>query len=147
MTSPIIVIILLLIFLLSFIGWMLSFYFYGVYRKFIPDVVFWIPSFLQMAKCRCRDIVDTPYGKILGQSNSFWGMFYYAAMMGLAMGIFFHKPIPLWVPLMLSSLGFIFSLYLVRGLYILNVICRTCYGVHVVNVLVFLMTLLLFLLV
>jgi len=63
----------ILLFILSGFGWTLSFYFYGVYKKFIPDMVWWMPTKLQMAKCRCKDIVDTPFGKILGQSNSFWG--------------------------------------------------------------------------
>ncbi|NQU67852.1 MAG: vitamin K epoxide reductase family protein [Candidatus Marinimicrobia bacterium] len=130
----------ILLFILAGLGWTLSFYFYGVYKKFITDMVWWIPPQLQMAKCRCKDIVDTKFGKILGQSNSFWGMWYYLALIFITAFTYFTGVPPFSWIFGLSIIALLFTLYLSLGLYRLNVLCRTCLGVHGVNVAVFVVT-------
>jgi len=130
----------ILLFILSGIGWTLSFYFYGVYKKFITDMVWWIPPSLQMAKCRCKDIVDTRYGKFLGKSNSYWGMWYYILVIVItAVKYFTGMPSFLWI-IGIAGVAFLFTLYLAMGLYRLNVFCRTCLEVHSVNTAIFLIT-------
>ncbi|MFQ6610075.1 MAG: vitamin K epoxide reductase family protein [Fidelibacterota bacterium] len=127
----------IVIFILSGMGWTLSFYFYGVYKKFIPDMVWWLPVQLQMAKCRCKEIVDTPYGKVLGQSNSFWGMWFYLGFIIITSFAYFTgSPSALFI-FLLSLIGLMFSIYLGFGLLRLNVLCRTCLGVHGVNLAIF----------
>ena len=130
----------ILLFILSGFGWTLSFYFYGVYKKFIPDMVWWMPTKLQMAKCRCKDIVDTPFGKILGQSNSFWGMWFYMGIIVFTSFTYFTgNPTFLFI-FVFSLIGLAFSIYLGFGLFRLNVLCRTCLGVHGVNLAIFIVT-------
>jgi uncharacterized membrane protein len=126
----------IIIIFLSGLGWTLSFYFYGVHKKTIPDIVWWIPKFLQMAKCRCGDIVESKYGKILGRSNSFWGIWYYLALIIISAGNYFFFYPPFISILIISILSVLFSIYLMWGLYSLRIICRTCLGVHVINILI-----------
>ena len=98
-------------------------------------MVWWVPSFLQMAKCRCSKIVDTKYGNILGVSNSFWGIWYYLALILMfTANFFFYMPFH-WI-MITSFVAVLFSLYLIRGLFLLGVICRTCMGVHGINFLI-----------
>lgn len=126
----------IIIIFLSGLGWTLSFYFYGVHKKTIPDMVWWIPEFLQMAKCRCGKIVESNYGKILGISNSFWGIWYYLALIILSVCNYFLSYPSFTSILILSIISFLFSIYLMWGLYSLKIICRTCLGVHVINMII-----------
>jgi len=131
----------IILILFSGAGWSLSFYFYGVYRKIIADTAWWIPTVFQMAKCNCGKIVDSRYGRILGQSNSFWGIFYYSGLIVLlAIHFFFGIPSLQWI-VIITAISFLFTVYLMWGLYRLRIICRTCLGVHTVNLMIFLIIL------
>lgn len=127
--------------LLILAGWSISYYFYGVYRGRLPRKVGWLPAAVQMGSCRCETIVETSYGRTLGQPNAFWGLGYYAGLL-LLLGL---TASDVWVFSFIlvdvTFLTFLFSLYLMWGLYRLQITCRPCLTVHLINFLIFLFTL------
>ena len=132
---------LVIIGILILAGGFVSYYFYGVYRGKIPRQVGWLPRIVQMGNCRCETIVETPYGRTLGQPNALWGLWYYAGLLvlvgltGMEVGVFS------FILVDVTFITFLFSLYLMWGLYRLRVTCRPCLTVHLINLLIFLFAL------
>ncbi|MBC8322368.1 MAG: vitamin K epoxide reductase family protein [Candidatus Marinimicrobia bacterium] len=125
------------LFILLLAGWIISFYFYQVHKKRIPENVFWMPNILNMADCRCDEIVDSTFGRTFGKSNAFWGMFYYIGYLFVINGHIFYGIPRVETLFFISLLSFAFSIYLAWGLYILKVFCRPCLGAHIINGVVF----------
>ncbi len=119
------------------IGWIISLYFYLVQQVIIEPEVWWIPRFLQMVECRCRELAESYFGQTLGKSNAFWGLGYYALFGLLLLGYRYLEIPPLSILFILGLLAFARSLYLAWGLFILRVMCRPCLGVHTINGIIF----------
>lgn len=123
--------------LLALAGGAFSFYFLQVYRGKMASEVWWIPSICHMSEASCRSIVDTPYGRILGKPNAFWGTVFYPFLLVLIMATALFKLDP-WILFYLSLAVFLLTLYLIWGLLVLRVLCRVCIFIHAVNILFFL---------
>ncbi len=123
--------------LLQITGWIISFYFYQVHNKKIPDNIFWMPKILRMTDCRCDEIVDTKFGKTFGKSNAFWGLLYYVCFFIAIIAQWYIGKPGIDYLFIVALLSFSYSIYLAWGLYILRVICRPCLGIHTVNAIVF----------
>jgi len=122
-------------------GWVVSYYFYGVYRGRLSRKVGWLPAFVQMGDCRGETIVNTPYGRTLGQPNAFWGLWYYAGLLVLLGLTASQVGVYSFILVDVAFVTFLFSLYLMWGLYRLQVTCRPCLTVHLINLLIFLFAL------
>ena len=68
---------LLLMALLADAGWAFSFYCQKVVMGKMSPNVWWMPAILLMTEGNCQTLVGTPYGKIVGKPNAFWGDLYY----------------------------------------------------------------------
>lgn len=131
----------LLLVILAATGWMISFYFYLVYKRRISEDVLWMPPLLRISGYRCAEIVDTDFGRTFGRSNAFWGLWYYAFLAVALVGNW-ELDFPAMVVLLIVALvALAYSLYLVWGLYQIRVVCRPCLGVHGVNLAIFLILL------
>lgn len=122
---------------LSVVGWVIAFYYYRVSIGASNATVWWMPRLLQMVNCRCEEIAETVFGKTLGKSNSFWGMWYFAVLSILILGYWqqiIHSISPIFI---LGLLAFAHSLYLIWGLFVLRVACRPCIGTHTINGIIF----------
>lgn len=119
------------------LGWIISRYFRLVHRQRIPEQVWWMPSILQMTDCRCDEIVDTRFGRTLGKSNAFWGLWYYAALLILVLANGILQVPGTGLLLIITLLAFAHSVYLAWGLYVLRVLCRPCLGAHLTNTIIF----------
>lgn len=122
--------------LLAFAGGAFSFYFLLVYKGRIPPNVWWIPTVCHMDPGTCKVITDTPYGRLLGQPNAFWGsLFYPFLLLTVVFTMIFDIGFDLLV--FLSAVSLFLSLYLIWGLIQLRTLCRVCIAVHIVNFLFF----------
>ncbi len=121
-------------------GWLITLYFFQVYRNRIPRKVWWIPSLIQMGSVRCVSIVDSSYGTTLGRPNAFWGLWYYGALFLVVLADRFVLFSIIPYLLVISGLTLIFSFYLTWGLIQLQVQCRPCLSIHTINFLIFLIT-------
>lgn len=119
------------------LGWTISLYFRLAHRQRIPEQVWWMPSVLQMTDCRCDEIVDTRFGRTLGKSNAFWGLWYYAALMILVLTDGVYQVPGTGLLFIITLLAFAHSVYLAWGLYVLRVLCRPCLGAHLTNTAIF----------
>ncbi len=118
----------MLIEILSVIGFLLSFYAYSVEKKLgnknykpVCDI---------SRNISCTKAFSSRYGKLLGKSNSFFGMFFYLAicflsLLNLANYIFF-----------LSAFAVVGSFYLAYISYVkLRTFCLICTSIYLVNLL------------
>ena len=122
--------------LLALAGGAFSFYFLQVYRGGIHPDVWWIPRICHMAPGTCKVITDTPYGRLLGQPNAFWGcLFYPLLLLVVVLTVVYDAGFDLLV--FLSAVSLFLSVYLIWGLIQLRTLCRVCIAVHVVNFLFF----------
>lgn len=123
---------------LIILGWIITYYFYQVYRNQIPRKVWWIPPMVQMGSVRCVSIVETNYGTTLGRPNAFWGLWYYGFLFLLVLtNRFFLRPPIIYLGI-ISALALGFSFYLSWGLIQLRVRCHPCLSIHSINLLIFL---------
>jgi len=67
--------------LLAVAGWAFSFYFLRVLNGKMSPSAWWIPAVFRMSERGCQNLLETPYGRILGKPNSFWGNLYYPFML------------------------------------------------------------------
>jgi uncharacterized membrane protein len=121
-------------------GWIITLYFFQVYRNRIPRKVWWIPPLIQMGSVRCVSIVDSSYGTTLGRPNAFWGLWYYGLLFLLVLADRFVPFSIIPTLLVISGLTLIFSFYLTWGLIQLQVRCRPCLSIHTINFLIFLIS-------
>jgi uncharacterized membrane protein len=128
---------LVLALMLGALGWVDSLYFRLHHRALIPEKVWWMPKVLQMTDCRCDEIVDTRFGRTLGRSNAWWGLWYYPILMVMLVGNWFFNIPSTGLFLIVTLLAFAHSFYLAWGLYVLRVLCRPCLAAHIVNTAIF----------
>jgi uncharacterized membrane protein len=138
MQLPVIYFYTLLVLILA--GWIITLYFFQVYRNRIPRKVWWIPPLIQMGSVRCVSIVDSSYGTTLGRPNAFWGLWYYGLLFLLVLADRFVPFSIIPTLLVISGLTLIFSFYLTWGLIQLQVRCRPCLSIHTINFLIFLIS-------
>lgn len=123
-----------LIILLSLVGLWISIYFTGVYYKWFPPHVFWIPKICQLTEQSCLTVLETPRAKIFGIPNSALGIALYSY---LILNGFFFPPV---TGLVLISLALLRSLYLAYSLiFITKIPCPLCFTSHGINLLLFLL--------
>ena len=70
-----------LLLMLSFCGFLISFYFTLVRYKLMSPEPSFLPRFCRLDKRSCDTILSTPEARILGLPNSLFGMAYYLAIM------------------------------------------------------------------
>ena len=63
--------------LLADAGWAFSFYCQKVVMGKMSPNAWWMPAILLMTEGNCQTLVGTPYSKIVGKPNAFWGDLYY----------------------------------------------------------------------
>ncbi|MBI4358095.1 MAG: vitamin K epoxide reductase family protein [Candidatus Omnitrophica bacterium] len=125
-----------LIFILSFIGLWISFYFTGVFYQWFKPNVFWMPQICQLKEATCMTILDTPRAKLFGYPNSLFGIFLYAY---LILDLIFFPP---EIALVLLALAVLRSVYLAYSLiYVTKIPCPLCFTSHAINLILFLMVL------
>ena len=123
----------IIVLLLTISGWLISLYFRLVHLERIQAEVRWMPSFLQMGNCRCDELVETRFGRTLGRSNAYLGLWYFT-LFGLAtLAHQFYKVPTVEILFLVSLLAFAHSVYLAWGLSVLRVACKPCLGVHIIN--------------
>ena len=119
---------------LSLTGLWISVYFTGVFYKWFPPHVFWIPRLCQLTKESCLSVLETPRAKIVGIPNSAFGILIYAYL--LADQLFFFPPI---IGLVFLGFALLRSIYLAYSLiFVTKIPCPLCFTSHGINFLLFL---------
>ena len=122
-----------LTFFLCVIGFWISVYFTGVYYRWFPADVTWIPQVCRMSEKSCRSVLDTPRAKLFGVPNAVFGM---AAYGYVILNLFFF---PAWPGFLLLSLALLRSLYLAYSLlFVTKIPCPLCFTTHGINLVLFL---------
>jgi uncharacterized membrane protein len=124
--------------LLAIAGGALSFYFHAVYQGWLQPVQRWVPVFCRMDSLQCRSIVDTPYGRLAGYPNSFYGMLFYPLYVLLLVLAALRWIAPL-IPLLAGAFTILVGIYLIYALIKLRVACPVCISVHSLNLFIFLL--------
>jgi|TARA_Y100000034_G_C6856089_1_gene389060 uncharacterized membrane protein len=119
---------LLLIKILIGLGLFLSVYAFYVDKKINSR---YKPACDVSAKISCTKAFRSKYGKILGISNSVYGILFYLALFFLLIynlvDFVFYT----------STISLIFSIYLIYILqFKLDIFCIVCYGIHLTNLLI-----------
>ncbi len=125
----------LLIILLSFIGFCISLYAYFVDQNLKKD-----PNYQPVCnisdRISCTKPITSPYGKLLGFSNSYLGLVYYPILALLAI---VGNDISL---LVLATGSLLFTLYLAYILFTkIKSLCLICLTIYAVNISLFLICL------
>lgn len=128
------VLLLILMALLAVAGWAFSFYFLMVVRGKMAPNVWWMPPVCRMSEGTCNTLVETPYGKIIGKPNAFWGALFYPLILVLLISVAFGKLASASL-LILGAFSLTMSFYLVWGLYRLRTPCPVCFATHAINLL------------
>jgi vitamin-K-epoxide reductase (warfarin-sensitive) len=125
----------LLIVLISFIGFCISLYAYSVEATLKKDPTY--KPFCNISdRISCTKPIESPYGKLMGFSNSVLGMVYYPIM--ALLGII-GNTISLFV---LATGSLLFTLYLAFILLVkIRSLCLICLSIYAVNTLMFLVAL------
>jgi len=126
--------------LLALAGGAFSFYFHGVYSGKLSAGEWWIPTFCRMDAESCTSIVDTPFGRLFGQPNSFYGLWFFPVYF-LTLLFTAHGHVDPLIPLALALITVLAGMYLTYGLFRLKVVCPVCLSVHTINLLNFVMQL------
>lgn len=118
--------------LLALLGWVISFYFTGVYYKWLAPDAFWIPQICRMSEKTCLSVLDTPRAKMFGVPNAVFGLFVYAY---IALDSLFFPP---YFGFALISVSLFRSIYLAYSLlFVTRIPCKLCFTAHFVNVCLF----------
>lgn len=121
-----------MILLLCLIGFWISLYFTGVYYRWFPSNVFWIPKICQLTEQSCLSVLETPRAKLFGIPNSAFGM---------ALYLFLIADLVLFPPVLgfvLISLALVRSIYLAYSLlFVTKIPCPLCFTGHLINLLLF----------
>jgi len=121
--------------LLAVAGWAFSFYFLRVLDGKMSPSAWWFPAVFRMPEGGCQTMVETPYGRILGKPNAFWGNIYYPFIL-IVIGFSGTELIDRSLLLIPALFAMILSLFLLRGLYRLRTPCLVCFATHTVNFLI-----------
>jgi uncharacterized membrane protein len=73
-----------LLFLLALLGLAIATYFTGVSYRLISPAARFVPRACRLGEDSCRKVVDTRQARVFGVPNSLLGMFFYLALLGLA---------------------------------------------------------------
>jgi len=122
---------------LAAMGWFLSYYFFQVHHKRLKENIWWIPPFLRMTDCRCNEIVESPFGRMAGRSNAYWGLWYYGILVTLLVINDYEAYLLTEFIFIITLLAFFQTMYLLWGLFTLKVACRPCLGIHGINTIIF----------
>lgn len=124
------------ILVLSLVGLWISIYFTGVYYRWFPPHVAWIPKVCQLKEESCITVLGTPRAKLFGIPNSVFGM---ALYLYLIVDLFVFPPLPARIFL---GLALIRSVYLAYSLlFITRIPCPLCFTGHGINLTLFLISL------
>ena len=115
--------------LLAVAGWAFSF---RVLDGKMSPSEWWFPAVFRMSEGGCQTLVETPYGRILGKPNAFWGDLYYTFIL-IVIGFSGAELINRSLLLFPALLAMILSLYLLWGLYRLRTPCSVCFATHTIN--------------
>ena len=122
---------------LPLVGLWISVYFTGVYYKWFPPHVAWIPRVCQLKEETCITVLGTPRAKLFGIPNSVFGIALYLYL--LAAWIF---PFPQPLTLFLLAIALLRSIFLAYSLlFITKIPCPLCFTGHVINLILFLIAL------
>ena len=120
---------------MALVGGAFSFYFYSVFRCWIPPKQIWIPKFCELKSSQCLSIVESKYGQIFGLTNALLGIFvligYAIVLIGTSLD-YINQNISLYIGILLVAIG----IYLIYGLIRLKVNCRICLLVHFLNAII-----------
>jgi uncharacterized membrane protein len=123
--------------LFALVGWIIAFYFTGVYYKWLSPDIFWIPKICRMSEKTCVSVLDTPRAKMAGIPNSVFGLFVYAY---LALDAIVFPP---YLGFLLITASLARSIYLAYSLlFITRIPCKLCFTAHALNLALFLLYLL-----
>jgi uncharacterized membrane protein len=119
------------IFLLSFLGLLVSLYFTGVtYRWLEPDARF-VPAFCRMTRGSCLSILESREAQLFGVPNSVLGIAYYVAMIGTAL---LATRWLILAALAATGMAVAMGAYLCHALvYRLKTPCPLCFAGHGIN--------------
>lgn len=124
------------ILILSLVGLWISIYFTGVYYRWFPPDVVWIPRVCQLKEESCITVLGTPRAKLLGIPNSVFGM---ALYLYLILDLWFFPP---GVGLLFLGCALLRSAYLAYSLLCITKIpCPLCFTGHGINLILFLIVL------
>ncbi len=125
----------LLIILLSFIGFCVSLYAYSISQNLKKDPSY-KPACNISDRISCTKPIESPYGNLLGFSNSYLGLVYYPLMILLAL---FGNNASLMV---LATGSLLFTIYLAYILFTkIKSLCLICLTIYAVNISIFLVCL------
>ena len=127
----------ILILILAIAAWLLSLHFYLVQHERIPANAGWLEHLLGLDTCRCLEIVETRFGRILGRSNAYWGMWYFLGLILISLSYDIWNLPPLPMVFLITLVAAAYSLYLAWGMLLLRVACRSCLLVHLANLGIF----------
>ncbi len=122
----------LLIFSLSLIGFYISLYFTLVYYGIISPLKFPIPQVCKLSENACSLIINTRYARILGLPNFVYGIFYYLLLILFAISNSndYIKILFQIVALFVVAFG-VYLIYVL--IYVLRVKCILCLVSHIIN--------------
>ncbi len=131
---------LILIIVLTALGFLISSYFTAVAYRWIQPDANWIPSFCRMGEQTCASIVFTPRARVFGLPNSLLGQVFYVALIGAVAGDFlFTKPL-VYLFLLASLVTVFLGMYLSYSLlFLTRVPCKLCFTSHGINLVIFIL--------
>ena len=122
---------------LPLIGFWISVYFTGVYYRWFPPEVKWIPRVCRLKEQTCMSVLDTPRAKIFGVPNSVFGIALYLYLITTLL-----VPFPSLLTLSLLTVALLRSVFLAYSLlFITKIPCPLCFTGHTINLILFLIVL------
>ncbi len=119
---------------LSAVGLWISVYFTGVFYRWFPPNVFWMPKVCQLNEKTCLNVLETPRAKLFGVPNSAFGIFLYLYLIA-----------DRWISLLpaaglvLLFFALLRSVYLAYSLlFVTKIPCPLCFTTHAINLVLFL---------
>lgn len=121
----------LLIILLSFLGFVISLYAYSVEQQLKKDPTY-KPVCNISDRISCTKPIESPYGKLIGFSNSLLGLIYYPALALLSL---FGSNLYLFLA---TAGSLLFTFYLAYILFFkVRSLCLICLSIYTVNISLF----------
>jgi len=118
---------------LSVTGLWISFYFTGVFYKWLSPETKIIPRVCQLKVNTCQLVLETPRAKMFGIPNSVFGLFVYSYL------IVDQWAFPPVIGFILVSFALLRSIYLVYSLvFVTKIPCVLCFTSHMINLILFL---------
>jgi uncharacterized membrane protein len=113
-------------------GFLISFYFSGVYYGFLKSNTWWIPAVCRMNKNTCEKIIETPEASVFGLPNFVLGMIFYViiivTIVGDVQGFLFD------IALAIALFTVLLAVYLIYALwFVVRMHCPLCYIAHGLN--------------